>query len=906
MKEGEHHLELQRLRCLREIEHSALFALEEDAVAIVAIRYLSDLVPDCRACFIISLDIETQLPKILASDASADLHSLDLSGRNQSGGGAYDLLSFYNAVLAGNNPDQPEITTSRLAGTLVIDDLSGLQGLNPLQEWLLSSGIRSYLSASLNWQEQQLGRMLISSSLPNAFLAEDIEFAQQVANSLAAALFHIRSRKMEQKRRQEAEVVRDLVTSLATAANLKQTLELILVNLHNLIQYDRAGLFLAGEVERYFMVDRLTQIDGRSLRAFPDDDPFILEFLRTRQPILVTDVQLDERFSSWEDMGSVRGWMGAPLFVGDDLIGFLSIGSLRVAAYSQTDADLMQIFASQIAEIMRRAWRYEQTQVRTEELEVLSNISVALDQAEDRENTFTTIIDQIKRYTGAEEVVFLLPDDVENSLVVKFSTNLTGVGTHLAQADDIFWQVITTGETMIAPDVQVFLSGPLEPFFRLQFPRARSLIVLPLKSTESTFGILGLGFSEKRNIVSRNVQLLNAIAAIAGSYLRRVVVLETLERQISIRTQHLSTLYRINAVASEPGDLDSILDQVMMVTIESMHSNAGAIHLVDERSNELYLVAQGNIPLDVQEPFRNLSATDGFWYSILESTNPVVIPDIEARDDLPVEIRRLSEMGNRAFIGTPIRTKGKTLGLLSNFVASVMDFTIEDVTVYMTIADQIGRLIERARLSKLAEQSAIMEERQRLARELHDSATQLLYGQVLFAGAGLKVLRHGELDLAEKHLTRIDQAAQQALKEMRLLVYQLRPADYLDEGLVVAIERRLDAVERRSGIQAFVEVDCELLLDETTQIALYRIAEEALNNTLKYAAAGLVTVKISKVDDNIWLEIHDDGQGFDLAQVQKRGGGMGLINMRQRAASCNASLEIDTAPGKGTSVIVRL
>jgi signal transduction histidine kinase len=207
-------------------------------------------------------------------------------------------------------------------------------------------------------------------------------------------------------------------------------------------------------------------------------------------------------------------------------------------------------------------------------------------------------------------------------------------------------------------------------------------------------------------------------------------------------------------------------------------------------------------------------------------------------------------------------------------------------------------------LAQQAGIAAVVQERQRLARELHDSVTQLLYSQILFSGASLKVLRQGNADLAQQHLTRIESAAQQALKEMRLLVYELRPSNDLDEGLASALERRLEAVEKRTGINAKLIAGGDLQTDQATAMALYRIAEEALNNTLKHAGASNVLVTLQGIDGEFFLEVSDDGAGFDPGAPRQ--GGMGLNNMRERVAGLGGNLEIHSSPGAGARVCVRL
>jgi signal transduction histidine kinase len=144
---------------------------------------------------------------------------------------------------------------------------------------------------------------------------------------------------------------------------------------------------------------------------------------------------------------------------------------------------------------------------------------------------------------------------------------------------------------------------------------------------------------------------------------------------------------------------------------------------------------------------------------------------------------------------------------------------------------------------------------------------------------------------------------------VRLLVYQLRPSDYLDEGLVGALTRRLDSVEKRTGINARLSVDGTLSLDESLEVALYRIAEEALNNTLKHAQASSVVISLRASDSRVILEVSDDGVGFDpqdQGNRPQREAGMGLQNMRERTAALGGKIEIQTRPGEGTTVKVEI
>ncbi len=197
-----------------------------------------------------------------------------------------------------------------------------------------------------------------------------------------------------------------------------------------------------------------------------------------------------------------------------------------------------------------------------------------------------------------------------------------------------------------------------------------------------------------------------------------------------------------------------------------------------------------------------------------------------------------------------------------------------------------------------------MRERERLAGDLHDSVTQSLYSANLMVETGRRAAEAGDLAEVEHYLRRLGEVNHGALKEMRLLVHELRPPILEGEGLVGALQNRLDAVEGRTGTETRLLVEGQLALPEAVEEALYRIAVEALNNSLKHAGRTAVTVHIQARDERVEMEIADNGCGFDPQQM--RGGGMGLLTMRQRAERLGGTFAIETTPGQGTVVRVSI
>jgi signal transduction histidine kinase len=555
--------------------------------------------------------------------------------------------------------------------------------------------------------------------------------------------------------------------------------------------------------------------------------------------------------------------------------------------------------------MLERTWLHEQTHRRTEELEILSTISIALGQAETRENILAAIMDQLRHFFEASAGAFFFPDQSGAQLVIKHSLDSSQVGLAYPQGDEPLWQVFQTAQPVVIRDASAFVRQNRQQVYRLLFHAVQSAVLLPLKAGEGSFGVLFLGYAERRHFTSQDLHLYQTIAEITGTSLRRAVMLEALEQQASVRTQHLSTLYSINAVTGKALDLTSILEQVLRITVEAMNGRAGLVHLISENGCEIVLAAQHNLSSETALRARAIRLDKAFWQDLVLSSNPLIVLDPRNEPRLPGALRQVLGDRPEAYLGALIKAMGQPLGLLSVFGAPSPGSTLEETTLFLTIADQLGTSVERARLVAQAEKAAVIQERQRLARELHDSVTQLLYSLVLFAGAGRKVMGQGNQDLLDEYLHRINQAALQALKEMRLLVYELRPTDYLEEGLVSALRHRLDAVEKRTGINALLTVEGELNLDEATEMALYRITQEALNNTLKHSGASQVSVDLRAHQGKVTLAITDNGSGFSLADKFTTGG-LGISSIQERVAALGGQLEILSQPGQGAQISVTI
>lgn len=208
---------------------------------------------------------------------------------------------------------------------------------------------------------------------------------------------------------------------------------------------------------------------------------------------------------------------------------------------------------------------------------------------------------------------------------------------------------------------------------------------------------------------------------------------------------------------------------------------------------------------------------------------------------------------------------------------------------------------ERKSAEDTARELAVLDERRRLARELHDSVTQSLYSLILFAESGRRATTTGDSKGVSTHLSNVARIAQQSLREMRLLVHQLRPEEFELGGLIGAIQRRLESVERRAGVQAQLVTEGRGSMDAEIEYELFTVIQEALNNSLKHARARSVLVNINYRADRFEFSVSDDGTGFEY-EGDNASGGMGLSNIRDRIIRLRGSTEIVSSPGSGTTV----
>jgi signal transduction histidine kinase len=412
--------------------------------------------------------------------------------------------------------------------------------------------------------------------------------------------------------------------------------------------------------------------------------------------------------------------------------------------------------------------------------------------------------------------------------------------------------------------------------------------------------------------------ILLLVGAVFTAYYLRVKSLESRSRQLETqvaektrqldnRVKELDTLLTVSQDVTSTLELEPLLSLILDELKKVVDYDVGTIRRLVQGNMELqahrWLFPQAgqpsqrlpvaNIPI-IREMVQTRQAilVDDHHF------NPAFIGDTELYSkNLTGEVLQAS----RTLMCVPLVVKDEAIGMLVLGHHQPNYWGEENKELVQAFANQAAVAIANAELFEKAGEAATLEERTRLARELHDSATQSLYSATLFSEAGKELAEAGDIDSARHYFTRVGEVIHQALKDMRLLVFQLRQPVLEKEGLVIALQHRLDAVEKRAGMDARLISDQLPSLSDPESEELYSITIEALNNVLKHAQADKVTITIRSDGGEVDLEVFDDGRGFDT-EAASNGGGMGLVNMAERAAKLGADLTIDSNPGQGTRI----
>lgn len=538
-------------------------------------------------------------------------------------------------------------------------------------------------------------------------------------------------------------------------------------------------------------------------------------------------------------------------------------------------------------ELENRVWeRTLELREYAKRMEMTEKLSIALRRARSKEEVVSLLGDQFMKTFDADAVGVYEVAEKHLQLTLNIVPDLNAPQQLTAFADKFFFSLLSENQIQITqiPEHKHENCQFCEFIHRNQMS---TLVLAPIRADKQMVGVLFMAFRKPRQFSMDDEQLMRSYVEAVGNTVHRIQLMERLEHNISNRENELEILYNIMAVASETVDIDDLIRNLLKRILSAVDCGIGVIQLIENH----HIVKSIHIPDDLPSYFEK-------QLTLVDSISTNLDQYFAGKKYYFIQL----DHNDLNLLSAPITSKGRILGTINLIGECLSDQDQELLHLLNSIANETGLAVESTRHRKRAEETLILEERQRLARDLHDSVSQSLYGLVLAADISKKLLKLKEFKTLEDTLVDIETFALQSLREMRLMLFELRPITFESEGLSGALELRLNTVERRAGLMTSLDIQGEEFLKSPLDLEIYRIATEALNNALKHSNASQIHVSLI-VDEEFnqcELKVIDNGSGFDLEA--NKIGGIGMNSMQERAARVGGQLLIQSGDKYGTTV----
>jgi len=742
---------------------------------------------------------------------------------------------------------------------------------------------------------QAHGALSVFYAEPRQFSDPEIQLASAFADQATLAIENARLRDSAQRRAMELETLYRADERMHASLHLEDVLQALVDIAAEILQADRTSVLLWDAEGEHLTVQAAHGFLYESMpsTAYSRGESISARVATSGVPIAVEDVrndlELSPRIRALIEAEHIRSLISVPIKVADQVVGVFNANWTRTRTFTQDEQRLLLAVGQRAAAAISNARLYAEADRRLRELESLYQADEALHRSLRLEDVLQTLVDLATQTLRADKTSVLVWDEQHARLVPGatsgFRPESVAQMSH-APGEGVTSLVAMTGQPVMVPD------AALDPrvAHRITGPEdIRSLMHVPITVGSEVFGVFGVNYCQPHQFTADEQRLLQGLAqraAVAIQNARQYGEARHRLAEIERRREVAEALRDLLAVVNSGRSLDAILDHVVAQASRLLGSEACAIYLAVPGDRLQVHASRGLDPESTARQVRIGSPPTGLAFS---SQRPVAFPDTDIGD-------------YRAVLAVPLAVKSEAYGTLTLYYRAGRPFDEEDVTLASTVADQAALAIENARLSERAQQAATLEERQRLARELHDAVTQTLFSASLIAEVAPRLWQR-DPDEASRRLEELRVLTRGALAEMRALLLELRPGALVETPIGLLVRQLSDAMTGRARLVADVRVTGERRLPAEVQVGLYRIAQEALNNVVKHAQATRVEVELTGSSVGIELAVLDDGCGFDPSSVPP--GHLGVGIMRERAEAIGAQLSIGPREHGGTRVELR-
>ena len=724
----------------------------------------------------------------------------------------------------------------------------------------------------------------------------------------------------------------DVSNLVSSSMDLKPLLEAILDRLRTILDYKGAKFFIVdGNKVRIFAHRSVMSQDEEEGYNLPfDSAPLGVRIVLDRKPVVIADIHSDNplaaSFRSALDkymdtvFRNASSWMGLPMIVKDRVVGVLTLDHSEKDFYQPEDIELGMAFANQAAIEFQNAKLYNETIKKADELRTMFNIQQAITSRLDLDAVLRLIAEESRRLTDSHSTAVFLVDGGDLVFSVFSGGEHSGfTGYRSPIESSIMGRNLLKGKSVILKDVKSNEGVNIDLLTRAG---VRSYLCVPLIAGTKPVGIIAATNKLTGEFDAEDERILNMFAPSA------VIGIENARLYQEERFRHLEDEQRryvaeglrdMLAILNSHRAVDEIMNFIIKEAARLMGTDSGSLYRLNGDRDALLLEAACGLPDEfVSQTVVPLDA--GAIGKAVSGRVPVVISDIQALvkksgglTGLTPQLEWLQDNCN-GLMALPLICKDEIYGGIAlyfkkgnNPAGMKREFSKDMIDLAMTFADQAALVIDNARLRMQAEEMAVAAERNRLARDLHDAVTQTLFSASLIAEVLPRLWERNPED-GRMRLEELRQLTRGALAEMRTLLFELRPATLVEAALEELLRQLAEAITGRARVPVALKIEGHGTLATEVKIALYRIAQEALNNIAKHSGATSAEIQLQYLDEiykdrkAVRLKISDDGMGFEPHTVTSEHLGVGI--MRERAEAIGAELRVESRPGAGTDIIL--
>ena len=710
-------------------------------------------------------------------------------------------------------------------------------------------------------------------------------------------------------RTQELEAINAIAAAVSQSLDLDEILDGALAKIVEIVGIEAAGIYLLDERSGSLNIAAHRGLGSKFIDGV--DELQVGEGLSGRvvasgEPLLVSNLPSDPRLTRTivreEGLQSVAI---VPLRSKGQILGTLFAMTRGLHEFTEQQVQLLLSIAHQIGMAVSSARLFLAEQRRADQSRVIAQVGQRLTSILDIDQVLVQVVHLLQGTFDYDHVGIALVEGDEvvykvgaGPLWENLELGANPIRLHVGSEGLTGW-VAANGETLLVPDVS---QDPR--YVPMSGCNTRSELTVPIKLKDQVIGILDVQSEQLHAFDNSDSTVLQSLANQAAIAIDNARLFDAEQR----RAEQFRVVTEVGQRMTSILDVDQLLAEIV-----SLIRDAFGYYLVD------VALIEGDdlvVKAGVGECFRRPGFCPprlkvngkGIMAWVARNGKPLLAP-VVAQDSryLPLP----DGLETRSELAVPLKTKTATIGVLDVQSDRPHAFDSSDLVVLRSLADQAAVAIENARLYEQARQLAVVEERQRLARELHDAVTQTLFSASLISEA-LPELWDTDQDEGKRLLGELRQLSRGALAEMRTLLLELRPAALVEADLGELLRQLGEAVAGRTGATLSIALEGRAQLPPDVHVALYRIAQEALNNVVKHAKARKVDVRLcrspglrSRLAANhlaAQLEVCDDGIGSDPEVIPTDRLGMGII--QERAEAIAARLHIETGPGLGTRIAV--